>query len=80
MTHTRGRTVLRELRSAAASVVVGSGTVVRGVGFWTAIVLPVIYVPLILIGHPWAVDAVNFAKVVALHVASLFVGRGHSGQ
>lgn len=80
MTLTRGRAVLRGLRSAAATAAMGTGTVVRGAGFWTAIVLPALYVPLILLGHPWAVDAANFAKVIVLHVASLLVGRGHSGQ
>ena len=53
---------------------------IRGAGFWAAILLPVLYVPLVVIGHPWVVDVTNFTKVIALHVASLFVGRGHGGD
>ena len=71
---------LPDLRGLLSSAVWGSGSTIRGVGFWAAILLPLCYLPLVVLGHPWVVDVTNFTKVVALHVASLFVGRGHAGD
>jgi len=53
-------------------------TTVRGVGFWTAILLPALYIPLVLVGHPWVADVANLTKVLALHAASLLVGSGYA--
>lgn len=86
MNHTPGKAVLGGLRTAAesvvggaSSVIRGAGSVIRGLGFWTAILLPVLYIPLLVLNHPWVVDVTNLTKVVVLHVASLFVGRDHGG-
>ena len=80
MTPQRGTSILRGVRAPISSLHGGPGSMIRGAGFWTAILLPVLYVPLLLIGNSWVVDLTNFAKVIALHVASLAVGRGHAGH
>lgn len=56
-----------------------TGSVVRGVGFWTAILLPVLYLPMLLLNHPWAIDSLNLLKIVGLHWASIVVGSGYGG-
>ena len=66
---------LPDLGSLVATVVRGVASVVRGVAFWTAIVLPVVYLPMVLTDHPWIVDVANLGAVMALHAASLVVGR-----
>lgn len=80
MTPSSGPSVPDDVRSWVSTVLWGSGSTIRGVGFWAAILLPLCYLPLVVLGHPWVVDVTNFTKVVALHVASLLVGRGHAGD
>lgn len=51
-------------------------TMALGVAFWTAITLPFVYIPLLLLtglNRPPLVEA--FILLVAAHVCSLFVGR-----
>lgn len=79
MASARGRPVLIGCRGVVNSFCARTGSLVRGVGFWTAILLPVLYLPMLLLNHPWAIDVANIVKVVALHMASLVVGRGHGG-
>ena len=77
MATTQRKRSLPALRSLVSSAAGRLNTTVRGVGFWTAILLPVLYIPLVLVGHPWMVDVANLAKVLALHAASLLVGNGY---
>ena len=77
MTNTQRKRPLPALRSLVSSAAGRLNTTVRGVGFWTAILLPVLYIPLMLISHPWVVDLANLTKVLALHAASLLVGNGY---
>jgi hypothetical protein len=66
--------------ASVSTLVRESRLLVRGAGFWAAILLPVVYVPLVLLGHPWVTDVTNFSKLIGLHVASLVVGRGYAGD
>ena len=77
MATTQRKRSLPALRSLVSSAAGRLNTTVRGVGFWTAILLPVLYIPLVLISHPWVVDLANLTKVLALHAASLLVGNGY---
>ena len=77
MTHTQSKRIVTALRSLVSAAGERLNTTVRGVGFWTAILLPLLYIPLMLISHPWVVDFANLTKVLALHAASLFVGNGY---
>lgn len=79
MSHTHGNRLLTGVRSLGSSAVGRLNSTVRGVGFWTAILLPALYIPLMLLSHPWLVDLANLTKVLALHAASLLVGNGHAG-
>lgn len=49
---------------------------VRGIAFWTAILLPFTYVPLLL-GDP---PETLFGTLLALNVVALVVGHGHRRQ
>lgn len=80
MTHSPGKRGFRGLHAVVASAVGSALSTARGVGFWTAILLPVVYVPMVLLGNSWMVDLVNFSKVIGLHVLFLLVGRGHGGD
>lgn len=51
---------------------------VRAIAFWMAVVLPVVYLPLLATGLEPVGTALTFATLVAVHVCALAVGRGHS--
>jgi hypothetical protein len=55
-------------------------TAVRAVAFWTAVLLPLAYLPLFLAGVAGAVDSVVVATVVALHAVAVLVGHVHDGE
>ena len=49
----------------------------RTVGFWTAVCLPFVHVPLLLSGIASAADAVAFAVLLAANLLALVLGHGH---
>lgn len=62
---------------AIASVTAVLSDRVRAAGFWSAIALPFVYLPLVIDGLETVDGSLLFAGLVALHLVSLFVGRGH---
>jgi hypothetical protein len=63
------------LSSRAASVASGLEDAVRGVSFWSAIVLPFVVVALLVFQPPGWLPAL--AVVVAVDVTALYVGHCH---
>lgn len=51
--------------------------VVRGIAFWTAILLPMLYLPPLLLGHPTVVDPPVLGTLLAVNVGAIVVGRDH---
>ena len=50
---------------------------VQKLGFWSAIVLPIVYVPVLARGLSTSVDAALFLGLLALNLAALYVGRAY---
>jgi hypothetical protein len=50
---------------------------VRAIAFWMAIVLPVVYLPLLATGLDSLRPALTFATLVAVHVCALVAGQSH---
>jgi len=50
---------------------------VRTVGFWSAVSLPFLHVPLLLTGLDSTADALAFGALLALNLCALLVGHGH---
>ncbi|GAB3033817.1 hypothetical protein [Natronobiforma cellulositropha] len=50
---------------------------VRVAGFWSAIVLPFLYVPLLATGLSSAAETLAFLGLLALNVLALYVGHSH---
>lgn len=53
---------------------------VRFVGFWTAIALPFLYVPLLATGLESSGQRQTFFLLVVLNVAALLLGHRHGGD
>ncbi|WP_435099832.1 hypothetical protein [Halarchaeum sp. P4] len=53
---------------------------VEALGFWSAVVLPFLYVPLVLSGLQTTGTQYAFALLVALHVVALVVGREYNTE
>lgn len=53
--------------------------VVRGVAFWTAVLLPLAYLPLVIAGVPPIPDPSVLAILVAVNVLALVLGRSYDG-
>lgn len=49
----------------------------RFVGFWLAVLLPVVYLPL-LAGGLTASEAIAFVALIGVNAVSLFVGHGYA--
>lgn len=47
---------------------------IRKVGFWSAIVLPILYVPILARGLSTSLEAGLFLGLLAFHLAALYVG------
>jgi hypothetical protein len=62
-------TFARRLRTAARPL--------RTVGFWAAVALPALHVPLLLTGLDTTGEAAAFAALVALNGLALRLGHGH---
>lgn len=50
---------------------------VRFIGFWGAVVLPFLYVPLLVSGLDTAGQKETFALLLALNIVALFFGHRH---
>lgn len=51
----------------------------RALAFWTAIVLPVLYFPLLVVGIDDAEGLIVFLGLFGLHVLTLTAGRSYPG-
>jgi hypothetical protein len=59
---------------------IGAETVlkpVRATGFYAALALPLVYVPLLFSGLETASQGITFAVLLGLHVLALAAGHGH---
>lgn len=74
-----GNIVVSVCSTALSLVVRKFATVVRVVAFWAAILMPMLYVPLLLLGHPTATDLPVLGTLIALNVAAIVVGSGSGG-
>jgi len=61
-------------RGALSAAVRGAVTLARGVAFWTAVVLPMVYIPLALGDATPVADPRLFGVVVAVHAVALVAG------
>lgn len=50
------------------------------VGFWTAVALPFLYLPLLVAGISTQGELLTFVGLVALNAAALLVGHGHKRE
>lgn len=50
---------------------------IEAVSFWMAVVLPVVYVPLLVVDVAGVADIVLFACLVVFHLVALAVGHTH---
>ncbi|WP_276261477.1 hypothetical protein [Haloglomus litoreum] len=57
----------------------GVVTWVQAVAFWTAVVIPAVYIPLLLRGLSTTADAVTLAQLLGINAVALVVGHGHLG-
>lgn len=55
----------------------GLVTSVRAVGFWTAIAMPFLYLPLLVTGLSSSFDAVLFVCLIVGNCLALYVGHPH---
>jgi hypothetical protein len=74
-----GRLLKTACSRLLASVSDGVVTTIRTVAFWTAILLPILYVPLVVFDHSTVADLWFLGKLVTLNVAAVVVGHGHGG-
>lgn len=57
----------------------GLETAVRGLAFWTAVLLPLAYLPLFVVGVSGTADLVVIGQLVAINVVALLVGHVYDG-
>lgn len=55
----------------------GLATPIRAAGFWTAIGMPVLYVPVLATGLSSSFDGLLFLALVVGHLLALYVGHAH---
>jgi hypothetical protein len=77
---TDDRDAVAACKLAVSAAAARALTAVRVMAFWTAILLPLAYLPLFLAGVAGAVDSVVVAAVVALHAVAVLVGHVHDGE
>jgi hypothetical protein len=53
---------------------------VRFLGFWSAVALPFLHIPLLLTGLDGSAETGAFLALFALNVVALVVGHGHGGH
>ncbi len=76
MSHSSGRNGLTSLGITSALAVAQSA--LRLMSFWTAVILPFVYVPLTFTNHHWIVEFPNFMTVITIHVVAILGGMDHS--
>jgi hypothetical protein len=54
-----------------------SVTAVRGLAFWTAALLPIVYIPLMVMEHWLLGNPVVFGKLVMINLIALVLGHGY---
>jgi hypothetical protein len=64
-------------RSSARQATAALRGPVRAVAFWSAALLPVAYVPLLLVGLDSRRRAATFSVLIFAHVVALFLGKSH---
>jgi hypothetical protein len=62
---------------AAYGVTANSLVLARAAAFWTAVVLPFVFLGMLARGSPVLADPVTVGLFVATNVAALYVGHGH---
>jgi len=77
---TDGRDAVATCKLAVSTATTHALTAVRAVAFWTAVLLPLAYLPLLLAGVVGAVDPPTIAAVVVLHAVAVVVGHVHDGS
>ena len=50
------------------------------VAFWTAVIMPFVYLPLLLTGVETSSEGIAVAALVAVHVVTLVVGRRYRAE
>ncbi len=55
----------------------GLATPIRAVGFWAAIAMPILYVPLLATGLSSSLDGVLFLALIVGNLLALYVGHAH---
>lgn len=73
----RTTAVFSRFKTAFSTAVRGLELLVRGIGFWTAILLPMAYLPPLFLGHPTFTDPVVLGKLLALNVVAIAIGLGY---
>jgi hypothetical protein len=73
----RGNNSLLDFRDVAAPVIRGVARSVRGVAFWTAALLPFLYLPVLLADPALLSDVTLLGKLIVLNTAALVVGHGY---
>lgn len=71
--------VVAGARGAVAAIAAYARTATCGVAFWTAVLLPFIYLPLLFAGVSWAVEPSVIATCLAVNVVAVVVGRWYDG-
>lgn len=72
-----GRNVVTNCLEALSSTVRQAAALVRGFAFWTAVVLPMLYLPPLLLSHAIVLDTTVLGTLIAVNVAAIIVGHGH---
>lgn len=72
------RTALHSPDERLAGLVDGVLECVRAVGFWSAVALPFLYLPLLVSGVETADGVVAVTVLIALNVVAVVIGRGHT--
>lgn len=68
---------LRPFLQPAVAAAAAARSLVEGVAFWLAVLLPFAYVPAFALGVEAAVAPRVLGALVAVHVATLVVGNGY---
>lgn len=75
-----GGSITLTVVGTAAVVVRGFVTVVRGIAFWMAALLPLVYVPLLFVDLAMAGIPIGMEAMLGLHVVALVVGHDYRGS
>lgn len=76
----RSKNILTVFAVALSLLVHGSVSFVQGIAFWTSVVLPMAYVPLLVVNFPAVSDPFTVAQLTALNVALLVLGHGYGNS